>query len=130
MILLTVVFISIIISQFRENFNTMKVAVISFCAYLAIFSFVPMDNIIAGYNVKNYLNGNLEEIDTYMIYYDLAPSASAELIPLLDAEDMDTERINKWLESVADDIKYQSFIYKANISDRIALSKIRNALKD
>lgn len=130
MILLTVVFISIIISQFRENFNTMKVAVISFCAYLAIFSFVPMDNIIAGYNVKNYLNGNLEEIDTYMIYYDLAPSASAELIPLLDAEDTDTERIDKWLESVADDIKYQSFIYKANISDRIALSKIRNALKD
>ena len=89
-----------------------------------------MDNIIASYNVKNYLNGNLEEIDTYMIYYELAPSASAELIPLLDAEDTDTERINKWLEGVADDIKHQSFIYKANISDRIALSKINNALKN
>lgn len=129
MVLLVVVFIAIIISQFKETFNTMKIAVISFCAYLAIFSFIPMDNIIASYNVKNYLNGNLEEIDIYMIYYELAPSASAELIPLLDAEDTDTERINKWLEGVADDIKHQSFIYKANISDYITLSKIRNALE-
>ncbi len=65
MLFLFVVFILLIIRLIYNRLSIFKFTVIIGLAMFMILSFSQPNQLIANYNVANYLNGNLEDIDIY-----------------------------------------------------------------
>lgn len=85
MLVLTVLFLLIIIRQFR-CFNMARLGGIIFTVILAALSFCQMDSLIVSYNVNAYEKGRLEEFDN-TAFYDLSADAVYAIKPLLESDD-------------------------------------------
>jgi hypothetical protein len=63
MILLAIIFILILINQFKYHFNFIKYIIISFVVMFSILCFSNVDGIISKYNINMYNAGQLKELD-------------------------------------------------------------------
>lgn len=86
MILLACIFILLIVKQFAKKMNFFLIAFIIFIILFSVLIFCDIDAVIAQYNIENYLNGNLEELDFDMLLYELSDSAVEYIISLTDNE--------------------------------------------
>ncbi|MEG2083079.1 MAG: DUF4173 domain-containing protein, partial [Oscillospiraceae bacterium] len=80
MVLLALVFVYIVIQQFKTKFPFVRVAVITAVAMFAMLAFSQSDYWIARYNVEAYISGRNKELDSYMIMYELSDDASVYLL--------------------------------------------------
>lgn len=94
MVLLACIFILLIVKQFLRKINFFLIAFIIFAILFAILIFCDIDSIIAWYNIENYLNGNLSEVDTDMLIYELSPSAIKHIKKVLPDHNYNTSYMN------------------------------------
>lgn len=88
MILLAIIFVLIIISQF-VNIKFWKIAFVSFVVMAGILCFGNIDGMIADYNITAYETGKLDSID-FGVLEDLGTPAIKHLERLLDSPDYQT----------------------------------------
>lgn len=92
MLLLTVVFIGIFLSQVMKKINLAGLTVTAFTVMFAVLSFCNVDGIIAGYNIDRYLDGTLEKPDSSMLA-ELSSGAVPQIRRLKNS-DYDQKRLN------------------------------------
>ncbi|HIZ55870.1 MAG TPA: DUF4173 domain-containing protein [Firmicutes bacterium] len=86
MVLVAVVFIVLLIQQFRPKMHFAKAVLIPSLLLFFLLSFMDTDAVIAKYNVEWYRSGKHEEIDIQM-FYDLSSAAAPYVIPLMEDSD-------------------------------------------
>ncbi len=93
MVLLAVVFVSLIVRSFAPRFPAMRVALVTACALMTVFSLVEPVKIIVDYNMYRYsveaANGNTDAIDIYYIAYDCGSYGVKTLTELTASPDKD-----------------------------------------
>ncbi len=98
MALLAVMFVLIIIRQFRE-FNLAGIGAAAFTVMFAALSFSQTDSLIAKYNLYAYESGIIEEFDSYALN-ELSDDAVYTVIGMLDSEDtVISEAAEKFVKS-------------------------------
>lgn len=86
MALLAIVFVIIILTQFIKKSEFVKAIAVSFIIMFGVLNFSDIDGIIANYNISQFQNGNISELDITMMY-DLSDSAVQYVAPLINSED-------------------------------------------
>lgn len=67
MVLLGVLYMLILINEFKGNFNFINYSVVTFVLFFGILCFSNVDGNIAKYNIKMYQTGYLKELDVYAL---------------------------------------------------------------
>jgi len=86
MVLLAIAFVIIILVQFIKKIKLVKAFAVGFIIMFGILNFSNIDGIIANYNITQYQNGNLKELDIGMMD-ELSVSAVKYVAPLIDSDD-------------------------------------------
>lgn len=86
MLWLAIVFLAVILRMFVRKTPYLKVAVIAAVLIIAVLNFANVDRIVAGYNVRAYQDGRLEQIDMDMLR-SLSDASVPYLVELLDDAD-------------------------------------------
>jgi len=96
---LTIVFIIVILKQFKKNIGVfITVCVLAVATLLGCIYSNP-DAMIAKYNVNAYLNGKTKEMDIYALY-ELDSSAIKYVMPLTECDDEEVARqANDYIDS-------------------------------
>lgn len=87
MVLLAIIFIIIIVTQFIKKTKVVKAIAVSFIIMFGILNFSDVDGIIANYNITQYQNGSIKELDIN-IMYDLSDSAVQYVAPLVNSKNL------------------------------------------
>ena len=111
MILLAIIFVLIIISQFA-NIKFWKTAFVSFALMMSILCFGNIDGMIADYNVTAYETGKLESID-FGVLEDLGTPALKHIERLFDAEEKLIAEKAIWAHKfiIEENAEYNGFAY-------------------
>ena len=105
MLLLSVIFLFIIIRQFKASFNAVLSSSIAFIIMFTVLCLVNVDARIAELNVSMYRNGTLTTCDIDS-FYELSYSAAEYVIPLLSDENTEmASSARSYLEYQADCIE-------------------------
>lgn len=105
MLLLSVIFLFIIIRQFKASFNAVLSSSIAFIIMFTVLCLVNVDARIAELNVSMYRNGTLTTCDIDS-FYELSYSAAEYVIPLLSDENTEVaSSARSYLEYQADCIE-------------------------
>ncbi len=123
MILLAIIFVLIIISQF-VNIKFWKTAFAAFAVMMGILCFGNIDGMIADYNVTAYETGKLETID-FGVLRDLGTPALKHIERLLD----DNVTGNFWWEEKSAEWVYQLIIEENAEYDSFAYFSIPGSLR-
>lgn len=100
LIVLALIFIALIFKQFVKRTMLLKACSVIVIIMMCILAYFNMDAKIAKYNIENYANGNLEELDVYML-----SSLSDDAIPyIIDIDDA----------YIKDDLKSRAMILEDN----------------
>ena len=67
MVLLAVVFLVLLIRQFRKKLPTAAILTVSFTVLFGLLCFARPEALIAEYNIARYENGTLKELDAKML---------------------------------------------------------------
>lgn len=122
MILMALVFILIILKQIFNKFNFQKVFAVAFVIMFAVLSFSNIDALVAKYNVKWYQEGKIDWMG-YSMLGSMDDSAVEYIIPLLDDESLDKNRLLGYMER-----RYRNYfddVRKFNISSYAAHEKLK-----
>lgn len=79
MLLLVILFVLVIIRQFRMNLHVCKIGFAAFTVMFGLLCFSRPDAWMTRYNAEMCLAGHLEELDTDMIYWHMSADAAAVL---------------------------------------------------
>ncbi|MDE5737388.1 MAG: DUF4173 domain-containing protein, partial [Oscillospiraceae bacterium] len=123
MVLLVIGFVLIIIQQFIKKLNAGKIAFIAFTIMFGLLCFSKPDAFIARYNANQYLNGNLEDFDNYMLR-DLSNDAWATL-SFYDNNDLEKLNIKENLQAKKEILAYD-FYQELNLSAWEILSNVKS----
>lgn len=113
MFLLVIGFVIIMIHQFVAKLNTGKIAFIAFTIMFGLLCFSKPDAFIARYNANQYLSGNVENFDNYMLR-DLSNDAWAAL-SFYDSNDLQKLGIKQNLQTQKEILEID-FYYQLNLS--------------
>ncbi|MCH5204537.1 MAG: DUF4173 domain-containing protein [Oscillospiraceae bacterium] len=109
MILLALIFIVVIIMQFKD-FGFWKAIFVSFAVMFGILCFGDIDGQIARYNITAYQNGALKEVDIGE-FYELGFSAIEPAVRLKQSG-YPSEKLDMYLDSIeSSDRYYDKFAY-------------------
>ena len=114
MILLAVIFVLIIVSQFTR-LKFWKSAFISFAVMMSVLCFGNIDGMIANYNVTAYETGKLETVDLWVLR-DIGEPAIVHLERLTDDEnEYIAERAKETITDIENSIKADDSLAYFNI---------------
>ncbi len=123
MSLLLLLFIAVIIKQFSISFKLFKTGISIFLIMFTILTHINMDSMIAKYNIENYINGNLKELDIAMLT-SLDDGATKHIIKLKDSNDkLIKEEIELYLEYATEFVDDYSLIY-SNLQEYNAIKEL------
>lgn len=86
MLVLAVLFLLILVSQFFERLPTIRLFAVSFVILFGVLIFSDADATVARYNVNAYKSGKLDTVDISMMY-ELSDSAIPYVLPLMEDKD-------------------------------------------
>lgn len=121
MTLLAIIFVIIIFMQFINRIKFVKAIAVSFILMFGILSFSDIDGIIANYNISQYQNGNINELDINMMY-DLSDSAVQYVAPLINSKDSKISTDAKeYLKHKASEANYEfsNFNFSSNKANKV-----------
>ena len=121
MALLAIIFVIIIVMQFVKKIKCVKAIAVSFIIMFGVLSFSDVDGVIANYNISQFQNGNINELDINMMY-DLSDSAVQYVAPLINSDDSkistDAKAYMKYKASEAN-FKFSNFNFSSNKANKV-----------
>ena len=86
MVFLTIVFIGVIVKQFKR-ISIMRLAAFTGALLICLLFIVNIEGIIAGYNADRYLGGTLDKFDTSVLWNAGVAGIPAAIRVLMESDD-------------------------------------------
>ena len=118
MILLAVLFILVIVRQFRK-INLARIGSVIFTVMLAFLSFSQSDALIAKYNLEAYRSGQLDK--SVIDIHDLSSDAVFVAVEMLESGDPDEYENGKHYIRRKAGSAYDTDLYRASVTDLIVI---------